>query len=495
MKIDLYSVSQKENTANKIKGLSPVYSGDISPYNGVTSSGATFILEKAYNANYGRFTFNGHTFYCNVSVAVTTDGLFIYKFTTDELATVYYNGDLHTTQHVVREINGDDKLIDTEIEKQDVVNITQWEMTGAEKNGVCYVINVLNAGATGDTITDINARYNVSATAKVTTIPNISTYILTPAGFRFFYSELMRDGKTAQYMQSILSIYVTDYSETIGGFVSSHYTDVTSTDGILLTRGGGTVDSVFDDGIVTKRIIDSGSTGLFYRVNMTDGLAGVSWNRQFETPVQINGGDLDDVFIIDVRHCGTLQFTPQEFNVDEIHTVGYRKLFDYVSGNVRVELVLNGTPQPSKFFNCQLSELTPLLSNESTSNFFSIASTVAGVGLAAYTGGTSAAVGAAASGVLATASGEYNASTSVSGSMGGDIYRSNNKSTIIYRYHRPSTNINDYQARFGKPSNRFRMLDTLTGYIRTDKCELQSTLPLEIVKSAESICDNGFYIV
>ena len=85
---------------------------------------------------------------------------------------------------------------------------------------------------------------------------------------------------------------------------------------------------------------------------------------------------------------------------------------------------------------------------------------------------------------------------SISGSTGGSLSDVEQRGNEMFFVYRTPTNINDIQAKFGKPDGLVRVIGNLACWVQTETCHVPSQgLPFNIVNKAEQLSDKGFRIV
>ena len=210
-----------------------------------------------------------------------------------------------------------------------------------------------------------------------------------------------------------------------------------------------------------------------------------------------------------IKNMGTITFKFADLGITSITTVGYSVGVNATGGTVTAYLNVNGVIHKDYKVVTQLREqaLLPFdssialwtdYSSSVLSTIGGLVSTAAGVFSQNYmlvAGGVAAMAGGASKIAEVEMAHEYGG-YSIVGSLGGyDDFQVNLKNSFLTMLIQEQTPNNDYQARFGKPMSAVKNLSTLTGYIRTERCEFAVDLPQEIVTEAENACNVGVYVV
>lgn len=104
MDIRLYQYYDLPNVANKLTGLTPLFSSLDIPgftvYGTFDPVSAVFVLSEYYPANYASYVYGNVTYYGTCYVTTTTRGEYEYKVTVDPVTTTWYHSAVNTTQWV-----------------------------------------------------------------------------------------------------------------------------------------------------------------------------------------------------------------------------------------------------------------------------------------------------------------------------------------------------------------------------------------------------------
>lgn len=508
MNISLYNISQKQNVANKIKNASPVYTGDVSPYMGVTNKGASFILDKGYTCNYGVYTFLGKSYYCYVNTSVNSDGLYLYEFNIDALATCYYNGAFNSNQYVVRDKDGDPSLYDAEEPHNPFLSKYVYDLPDTTGD-VSVIMNVL---------LPIN-NYVKTENEHYVSNRNITSYVMTPFNYAVFVSNLLTmssdnnnpynlgDNDVPNLVKSILSVYVVDNQYINNDML------IDPTDPYFVRLYKINTAETFTHTAVQYLgiFVPNGVKRLKRHINNSFDLCTNSYKLNFGTAFNnISPELLSSTINVYVRNIGNISFKLADVGVkDSLTSLGYSVGVNYTGGTVTAFLEINGVVHKDYKVVAQLREqaLLPFDSSVAlwTDYTGSVLSTIGGgvstgVGIAtanplAIYGGI-AAMTSGVSGIVQTQTSHELGGYSIIGSLGGyDDFQLNVKNSFItFLIQEPIVN-NNYQSLFGKPQNKIKNISTLTGYIRTQKCKFNVSLPFDIVTEGETIVDSGIYVV
>lgn len=482
MQLSLYKFQDKPTVANKLNSLSPVFSGDITPYGSFNARSASFVLSSLYDINYAKYTFNDRDYYGTCTPAARSDGLYIYYITVDPLTTAWYGNCMNTSARCLYSASGNSDIADTRLEFEKSLTSNQYVIGTATDSGYWtqyYVMTVLSAFI--DTAPPVNPPF-----AETT-----RTYVFTRDAFKNFLlvglPNIPSESREA-YMQSILSVYCVSQDEFYTNTqMNNQYT--TTTD-IVLNKAYESIHVGITEGTVWKiNGLRTASTTpqAIYRKKTVD----ITYYPELNTAA----------FYLYIRDMGVINFHFSDIvnylTDNKITSIGYELAYNFVSGTQTAYLIINNVTLHHISAQANIPEQIPLSSPSHITNWFRLLSgTMAGNSTGVVSSCVNLATGMSLIAPFKNEQFEIAASGSTRvGSIGGTTDRfARIGSFVVMQYFAPIDKAN-YQALYGKPDGNVKNLSTLSGYVQTDKCLLVSNgYENDIIKDAQSACDCGIYI-
>ena len=529
MKVTLYKYVGDSDTANKLlKNCTVIYDKEIVPYGAFNPNGAAFRLDVLLDVNFAKFTYNSHDYYGYVDVSTDSKGIYNYTITTDPLTTAWYAGCFNTDIFckysdygtlLIKDPRATDDSENTWLCK--TFDPSEEYITAAND---WYVITVL-----APKIDNQAARINN---------PIFNSYAMNGTVFNEFMTKFQALTGEQQYKfaPSIISTYsIRSYEIGINWIARAPTTTLVKLYSLTAVGADGKVTSIDS--------LDITLTSPAYRVdNKFTGQTFLNSAGQYSIntvtngqPITATASNLDAQFLLHIPDSGNISFTLRNIleysstgNNFTISQIGYRKYYDFVSGISKAYLVINSSTQALVFPQYSITAALPIklpilydasLQDWKASKNALLTSGVGFAGSVAATLGTGVATvvsgGAATPALVGAATSLIGAGTSLAGAVnqfehqkfqdenatastvcgsGGSVDFPE-KPWLIAWYHK-SHNMNEIQAKFGKPDARVRTVGSLKGWIQTESCHLPSQgLPFNIIKKAEQLSDSGFRIV
>lgn len=495
MNISLYRFNGQILIANKISGLTPVFSGQITPYGEFDSNSVFFKLSHLYDANYAKYTFNGHDYYGAVTVKVDSKGLYNYMVAVDPLTTAWYGGCMNATNICDYSDYPTTELFDDRAKYQTSPAINKLPIANYSDDFRIVMV----------TPKLIYSPDNTYCTSN----PGTRSYVFTPAGFTSMMNHFQSEDAKRQscFAGSILKLYCIPTS-SLPDMTNFYKMDV-----VLHRINGSAIAGILTDYIADYSgpndwhhgyedypknrpyIVDSSNTAL-HRKTVSITLA----------HFPLTGAQRRTVFSLHISDVGVLKFKYDDVCKNStISTIGYNTYVDFVSGTQKVILTVNGVENHEYEIETSFPESFPMMYDNSIVDWrgasISAINTISSVASAAYS------IGSAATGLLTSGfslaqeisrniEDEKTGTFGLVGSTGGSIQRTERSGSYLeIREYRP-INLTDIQSKFGKPDGQGRNLSTLSGYVKTSNCRLVSNgYPEQIINEAEKICNGGFRII
>ena len=507
MRVTLYKYTGDSDTANKLlRDCSVIYNKEVVPYGAFNPNGAAFRLDTLYDVNYAKFTYNGHDYYGFVDVSTDSKGIYNYTITTDPLTTAWYAGCFNSSNKVLYSDSGsNNKLQDTRVAYSHgaaTEYVGYFEPKGYRNrpagsfNGNYIVMVVLN------TTYNLKNDANTQNRAFDVYIMYDKAYVSLMKDFQSY-----EDKKQKAYAGCIIKLYT--ISNAVGWYLTKNLTPQTSVNFYTVNASITGVDQQTTQDIYNPWI---------YKITFGEvqyyPFEGLNINN-------LNATNFQDSLLLSITDCGIISIRP----TDVIETINasnitgassskltFRRYYDFVGGQQSVIPYITLSENSSELANIPLYQYRtttpipssfPFMFDSSITNWYSVAatttlgvmSTVANTVAQNYVGATASSIGAIGSLAGNIQEAKYG-TASISGSTGGSLSTVELRGDEMFFVHRTPTNINDIQAKFGKPDGLVRVISNLKGWVQTEACELPSNgLPFGIVKEAEKLSDKGFRIV
>ena len=508
MKVTLYRYIGDSDTANKLlKQCTVIYDKEVIPYGAFNPNGASFRLDTLHDVNYAKFTYNSHDYYGYVAVSTDSKGIYTYTITTDPLTTAWYAGCFNVGNKVLYSDSGsNNNLQDIRVAYSHGAITTQigyFEPKGYRDRPVGsfdgnYVVMVI-----------LNTTYNLNNDAN-TQNRAFDVYIMYDKAYVALIKEFQKyeDKKQKAYAGCIIKLYT--ISNAVGWYLTKDLTPQKYVDFYTINVSISGVAQQTTQNIDNSWIYKVSSGEVQYDAF---GLIGDTINS-------LNATNFQDSLLLSISDCGVISIRPTDviktINANKITgtlgTLTFSRYYDFVGGQQSVipyiTLLKDGleliniplyqyrttTPIPSSF---------PFMFDSSITNWYSVAasttlgvmSTVANTVAQNYVSAAASAISTIGNLAGNIQEAKYG-TASISGSTGGSLSTVEQRGDEMYFVHRIPTNINDIQAKFGKPDGLVRVVGNMTGWVQTEACHLPSNgLPFDLISKAEKLSDIGFRIV
>lgn len=480
MTMNLYRVAATSNSVNKLAGATFVGSRELTTFNDFRYDDSSFVLSDEPSFNYVTFIGAHDILFCGyITGMVRTNGLYHYYVKNDMLEMAYQAGAFNTSVYCTHSIYGSDYLFDQRVGYIERVSVTSpYNLPRVSYNGNNFYValNVLGRTLPGT---------GNPLQSRIANMPGIFTYILTFGAFQNFLSKfsVLSADNQKKFGPSILGAYILP-SELINRGEIKTQNEHT----IVLYSYESSDDT--STGYESKNVVlDNTYTVEFFAGHPINTTIQLSYcpnvEHTFETPIELYGYRKKGTFSMDIYGGNNIHGTLNSLNVDRITSIGYKAAINYTSMTVKYILLLNGNERYDIAINGKIQELFPIGYDSTYTSWTTYASqalaTATSVFLTASSAMTGNIGGTVLSGTAAAASAAQLAQTieasniggySISGSTGGttDIisgYRSN----VIFSWNNP-IDLENFQAKYGKPDFHMRDLTGYHGYVRTENARL-----------------------
>lgn len=508
MKVTLYRYIGDSDTANKLlRKCTVIYDREVIPYGAFNPNGASFRLDTLHDVNYAKFTYNSHDYYGYVDVSTDSKGIYNYTITTDPLTTAWYAGCFNVGNKCLYSDSGsNDNLQDTRVAYSHGAITSQigyFEPKGYRSRPAGsfdgnYVVMVI-----------LNTTYNLNDDTN-TQNRAFDVYIMYDKAYVALMKEFQKYEDKAQnaYAGCVIRLYT--ISNEIGWYLTQNLTARKYIDFYTVNAS--------INGVAQQRTqnIDN-----FWIYKVTSGEVQYSdYGRISANISSLNATNFQDSLLLSVTDCGIISIRPTDvvktINANEttgaIGTLTFRRYYDFVGGQQSVIPYITLSKVGSDLVNIPLYQYKvttpipssfPFMFDSSITNWYSVAasttlgimSTIANTVAQNYVSAAASAVGTVGNLAGNIQEAKYG-TASISGSTGGSLSIVEQRGDEMFFVYRTPTNINDIQAKFGKPDGLVRVVGNLSGWVQTEACHLPSNgLAFNIVNQAEQLSDQGFRIV
>ena len=491
MIVSLYKYSNKSHVANKIDGLSPVFTGDITPYGAFNARTVTFRLSEMYEANLCRYEYNHHAYYGSCTIDVDSNGLYVYSVNIDALTTAWYNNCMSTKNVVKYSKNGNSLRYDDRLFfKEDVFNYEIPISAGRKE------LTVIMAVKSHDV-------YSGNYLAN----PNFEIYAFTVGQFNDFMSGLniwttssmTTEELQAKYVPSIYALFAVPTEEIN---FSAFYAAETNT--VRLWKMLGESSSLINYRYVNGNDINYISRKLKYDTTLT-----LDWSQQIISAINypLTGYRQKSIFTLHVANMGDITFRYSDVSKDaNITNIGYAISYDFVGGRKNAYLIINGEVRKNYCLSAAIPLTFSMSYDSSIQRWDRVNSSVMGsiinIGATVIAPHPITISGLATQGIglyqqVQDAIHEQNfgARSTVGSVCGSSEQMTAYGSFLTIQEVRP-IDAAGYQELYGYPDGQSRNIATLSGYVETHNAKfVENGIPADIVREAERQSDAGFYII
>ena len=510
MNVKLYTYADLPNVANKKTRCDLLFDSTTTPgfsvYGTFDPYSAVFYLSEYYPANYAEYTLNAVTYYGACTVSVTTRGEYEYRVTVDPLTTAWYHNIIPNTVQWCDYISDSSYIgeIDPRLAISDDVTVIRKEY-GPVMKDADFDVWLITANPNASQYASQDYRLTPGA---------YSVYVFSRYGdvngvqhYRRFLRNLFKLQKTYgalssldNYLQSMIKAYIVPhafFSNQSGipvGNVELH-----SLGGELLNQNN-SIEVPSGDGYENYTA---------FHVPLQESGAPSSIFASFNILNYRSGPQRAGTWSLVIPFVGDVSFTPSQCFPVNAFEVGAEVTFNAIGGFYVVQMGYSIQPDSyvpiaNALYTFPCSESTVIMAPGSPSfqAMSSIGNYLSGfLGMASGNIGFGGAIAGQA--INDTTSMLSSHGGSFKGTIDGSPYRStvakDSKITLYITYHdylsaEPSTFWNLY----GAPYQGTALLSAHTGsggYFQTRRAMFVcGNLPQEIVRQAESACDNGIYI-
>lgn len=524
MDVKLYTYTDLPNVANKKTGCELLFDstttpgftvyGDFDPYN------AVFYLSEYYPANYAEYTLNSVTYYGACTVSVTTRNEFEYRVTVDPLTTAWYHRVISSAYQYLEYSPGHIGVgeIDPRLERDENLTIIRHKY-GSILKDQDFDIWLITANPNGQ----------LSASQKCKLTPgSYSVYVFTRYNnlsgvqhYRRFLRNLFKVQKKYgigvdidNYLSSMLRAYVVPHA---------FFTDTTG-----LVLGNVELHSLGGNLLDGDNVIAIPSNGDYeeysaYHVNIQTTSVPTKISCEFHILNDQEGVKRDGTWSLVIPFVGTVSFTPNISFPANAHAIYADITLNPIGGFYVVQMSYATLPDenhpfPNGLYTFPIQENTIIMeagapalkAQTAMSDLFGFSlgmSNAKSIERLMSKSEWNALVGERigfANDAFSLATSGLSSLSSTGGSCNGTVdgspYRSDvaidKQITLYIPYHKYKTaDIDFFYESYGAPSHAAGIISPLSaGFYQTRRAMFPcGNLPQEIVRQAESACDNGIY--
>lgn len=414
MNIHLYNYTGMNSIANKLKDLSPVYSGDIVPYGRFDSQSVVFRLDTEYVCNYCQYGFNGNTYMGYVNVSVDSEGLYVYRVNVDPLTTAWYKRCMNTLAFIQYSKEGTNQLFDDRITTEQKVHRQVIEDTPnhtmfvavrvlsvpltqtSEERGVRIVFEgtpSMTVTEISDTVAQVDNygshhRYSVGYRFTEKNLGNDplfpkalteQVYIMSVRKFQTLYKTIcnLEEEDQAKYMPSILGCYMIPREDINDNLLAN----TLSVD--LLYMNKALESGYAPDGIHIKPLqLQEQYSNELYRVKDV-ATSSLDYIKNVDCFTNIGFNMIDDKlkanFRVQLTNGGIFEFNPCAYTkTNTINSIGYAAAFNPSGMNFRYFLRVNGTTYFDTYTDIPFQNMLTIAYDQSVSRLSDYVAAVTG---------------------------------------------------------------------------------------------------------------------